>query len=58
VLRWGWMAREADKALRDYDGWRLTVRQNDNGVALTGHEATKPHPWGPWLSRGHAGLTR
>jgi len=27
VLRWGWMAREADKAMWDLDGWRLTVRQ-------------------------------
>ena len=35
-------AGEADKALWDYDGWRLTVRQDDNGVALTGNEATKP----------------
>jgi DNA-binding CsgD family transcriptional regulator len=27
VLRWGWMAREADKALWAYDGWRVTARQ-------------------------------
>ena len=27
VLRWGWMAREAEKALWDYDGWRMTARQ-------------------------------
>jgi len=27
VIRRGWMAREADKALWDYDGWRMTARQ-------------------------------
>jgi DNA-binding CsgD family transcriptional regulator len=27
VLRWGWMAREADKGLWDHDGWRMTARQ-------------------------------
>ncbi len=27
VLRWGWMAREADKALWAYDGSRVTARQ-------------------------------
>jgi hypothetical protein len=27
VLRWGWMAREADYALWDDDGWRVTARQ-------------------------------
>jgi DNA-binding CsgD family transcriptional regulator len=27
LIRWGWMAREADKALWDYDGWRMTARQ-------------------------------
>jgi DNA-binding CsgD family transcriptional regulator len=27
VLRWGWMAREADKNLWDDAGWSLTVRQ-------------------------------
>jgi DNA-binding CsgD family transcriptional regulator len=26
-LRWGWMARSADNALWDDDGWRLAVRQ-------------------------------
>jgi DNA-binding CsgD family transcriptional regulator len=26
-LRWGWMAREADKALWGHDGWRATARQ-------------------------------
>jgi ATP/maltotriose-dependent transcriptional regulator MalT len=27
VLRWGWLAREADYALWDDDGWRTTSRQ-------------------------------
>jgi DNA-binding CsgD family transcriptional regulator/tetratricopeptide (TPR) repeat protein len=27
VLRWGWMAREADRALWGRGGWRVTVRQ-------------------------------
>jgi DNA-binding CsgD family transcriptional regulator/tetratricopeptide (TPR) repeat protein len=27
ILRWGWMAREADYALWDDDGWRMTARQ-------------------------------
>jgi DNA-binding CsgD family transcriptional regulator len=27
VLRWGWMAREADYALWDDNGWRMTARQ-------------------------------
>jgi ATP/maltotriose-dependent transcriptional regulator MalT len=27
VLRWGWLARVADRALWDDDGWRVTARQ-------------------------------
>jgi DNA-binding CsgD family transcriptional regulator/tetratricopeptide (TPR) repeat protein len=27
ILRWGWMAREAEKALWVHDGWRVTARQ-------------------------------
>jgi DNA-binding CsgD family transcriptional regulator len=27
ALRWGWMVREANKVLLDFDGWAMTIRQ-------------------------------